>query len=280
MHPQVISPVPGDCPICGMALEPKVPDLEKSEEKELRRLLIRFAIALLLTVPILYLAMVHRFGFAQWILCTLVVFGAGSNIMLKAFRSFATLNLNMFSLIGLGVTVAYFYSAYNLTRAGPLYFEAAAAIMSLVLLGQWLEIRARKNTGEAIASLLRLAPAETALVLPNGEEKKVSLSHVKRGDTLLIRPGDKVPVDGLVVKGESWIDEAMLTGEALPVFKKAGDKITGGTVNTNGSLLMRAEKVGNATVLARIIAMVVQAARAALLCRNWPIAFRSFLCHS
>lgn len=259
MHPQVISPVPGDCPICGMALESKVPDLEKSEEKELRHLLIRFVIALLLSLPILYLAMRHRAGATQWILCTLAVFGAGSNIMLKAWRSFVTLNLNMFSLIGLGVSAAYFYSAYNATRAGPLYFEAAAVIMTLVLLGQWLEIRARKNTGEAIASLLRLAPAEAALVLPNGEEKNVLLSSVKRGDSLLIRPGDKVPVDGLVVKGESWIDESMLTGESLPVLKKAGDKITGGTVNTNGSLVMRAEKVGNATVLARIIAMVVQA---------------------
>jgi len=260
MHPQIIRFEPGDCPICGMALEPKTPAPEKGEDKELRQLTIRFVIALLLTLPILYFAMVAMGeGFIQFLFCTIVVFGAGSNIMLKGLRSFFSLNLNMFSLIGLGVAVAYFYSAFNLYRGQPLYFEAASVIMTLVLLGQWLEIRARKNTGEAIASLLRLAPAEAYQILPNGEEKKVPLSSVKKEDVLRIRPGDKIPVDGLVLEGESWVDESMLTGEPVPVFKKAGDKITGGTVNGNGSLLMRAEKVGSATVLARIIALVVEA---------------------
>lgn len=266
MHPQIQLPNPGDCPICGMALEAKGLEIDDAEAKQLKVWKLRCILAGLLTLPVVFIQMVlmrEDFTASLWLLffTTLVVFVAGWPIVLKAIKSVVTWNLNMFTLIGLGVGVAYFYSAYNVYRHNfhDLYFEAASAIMTLVLVGQWLEIRARKKTGDAIASLLKLVPHEALKLMGNGEEKVVPLTSLLVGDQVRIRPGEKIPVDGQVLKGQSWVDESMVTGEPIAVPKKEGDWLVGGTINGTGSLVMQVKKVGKDTLLARIVEMVLQA---------------------
>jgi P-type Cu+ transporter len=288
MHPEIRQDKPGNCPICGMALEPVSVAADAEEDhSEARDMFRRFWISSVLTLPILLLAMGHLIpGFHidnwinprlnQWIqlaLSTPVVLWAGWPFFVKGWRSVRTMHLNMFTLIALGVGAAYAYSlvavlAPNAFPAGlrthngvvPLYFEAAAVITVLVLLGQWLEARARTRTGAAIKALLQQA-AKTARVVRDGEEQELPVAHVKKGDVLRVRPGEKIPVDGTIVEGHSSIDESMITGESIPVEKKEGDKATGSTINQTGSFLMRAEQVGDETLLARIVKMVAEAQR-------------------
>ncbi|MGV7035032.1 heavy metal translocating P-type ATPase [Methylobacterium symbioticum] len=286
MHPQVRRAGPGSCPICGMALEPATPTLEEGPNLELidmtRRLWVSAALSLLLLV----LAMGHEL--LGWTLLsgavtTLVQFGLATPVVLwggwpffeRAWSSVRTRNLNMFTLIGLGVGVTYAYSAVAALAPGlfppsfrspmsgavPVYFEAAGVIVSLVLLGQVLELRARSATGRAIRALLGLAPKTARVVLQDGREEDVSLDLIEAGAILRVRPGEKVPVDGVVVEGRSVVDESMLTGEPVAVEKRLGDKVTGATVNGTGGFLMRAERVGQDTMLAQIVRMVSEAQR-------------------
>jgi Cu+-exporting ATPase len=288
MHPEVVRDGPGACPICGMALEPKTVTLEE-DTSELDDMSRRFWVCVVLTVPLVALAMLRHFPkgtellghtvmvWAPWIellLATPVVLWGGRPFFARAWASVVNRSLNMFTLIGLGVSVAYLYSlvATLLPRFFPpsfhdsmghvgVYFEAAAAIVTLVLLGQVMELRARSRTGAAIRALLGLAPKTAHLVDAKGREQDVPLEEVRPGNTLRIRPGEKVPVDGVVVEGSSNVDESMVTGEPVPVEKRAGDRLIGATVNATGSLLMRAERVGSETLLAQIVAMVAQAQR-------------------
>ena len=298
MHPQIRQPGPGNCPICGMALEPLAP-AASVENPELQNMSRRFRVALALTGPLLLLMVGPLLGLdvraaidrgaaaaglphltgVTWsqcleaLLATPVVLWAGWPFLERGWRSFRTWNLNMFSLIGLGVAVAYAFSVYALafpanlpaafrTEHGlPLYFEAAAVIVTLVLLGQVLELQARSKTSSAIGDLLKLAPTTAYLVAADGGEAEVPLDRVRVGDILRVKPGSNIPVDGVVTEGHSSVDEAMLTGEPIPVEKAAGSKVTGGTVNQTGSFLMRAERVGAETLLARIVQMVSEAAR-------------------
>lgn len=260
MHPQIVAQGPGDCPLCGMALEPKIPTLEQEDTKES----LQFWLSLLFTLPVVYIHMfAHDFPYGSWIqaICaTIVVFFTGWSVTSKAISSFATWNLNMFSLIGLGVTAAYFFSFFQLFyNSNQLYFEAVAVIYTLVLLGQWLEARARKNTGEAISSLLRLVPDTAILLSADGSEKSVPLEQIQIGDRLLILPGSKIPIDGKVVEGNSWVNESMITGESEPVKKIPFESVIGGTLNGTGAFTMEVEKVGKDTMLARIIDLVVKA---------------------
>lgn len=285
MHPEIVQKGPGACPLCGMALEPMEVTLEEdtSELDDMRR---RFKISLALALPLLLIAMsdmvpgldlAHRlgatlFGGIQFLLATPVVLWAGWPFFRLAFNSFKTLHLNMFSLIGLGTAAAYGFSVFALFFPGlipenfkahgmaPLYFEAAAVIITLVILGQVMELRARSQTGSAIKALLRLTP-ETAWRLRDGEAEEVSLSEVVVGDLLRVKPGEKIPVDGVVREGQSSVDESMVTGESLPVSKGVDDAVTGGTLNQQGLLLIEAQRVGKDTLLARIVDMVSQAAR-------------------
>jgi Cu2+-exporting ATPase len=299
MHPQIRQAGPGNCPICGMALEPLAPSAAAAENPELADMTRRFRVALALTVPLLLLAMgelvgvdaggaVDRIALAaglphlmsrtwaqslQALLATPVVLWAGWPFLERGWRSFRTWNLNMFSLIGLGVAAAYLFSVYALafpsslpeafrTEHGlPLYFEAAAVIVTLVLLGQMLELRARTKTSSAISELLKLAPATALRVARDGSDEEIPLDGVQVGDVLRVKPGAKVPVDGVVTDGASSVDESMLTGESIPAEKTPGAKVTGGTVNQTGSFLMRAERIGAETLLARIVQMVSEAAR-------------------
>ena len=285
MHPEIERDQPGDCPICGMALEPKTVSAEPDEESaELRDMTRRFWIGAALALPVFLLAMAHLFPSAphwvmaevsrwtQFILSTPVVLWAGWPFFVRGARSLRTLHFNMFTLIALGVGAAYAYSVVAMLAPGlfpasmsgmggvGIYFEAAAVIVVLVLLGQVLELRARSRTGTAIRALLNLAPA-TARLVENGDEREVPLDRVTVGATLRVRPGEKVPVDGVVLEGRSTVDESMLTGEPLPVQKAEGDGVTGGTINSTGSFLFRAERVGSETVLARIVHMVAEAQR-------------------
>ena len=288
MHPEIRQDKPGNCPICGMALEPVTVAPETEEEhSEARDMFSRFWISTALTLPVLLLAMGHLIpGFHidnwippklnQWVqfVCTApVVLWAGWPFFVRGWRSVRTLNLNMFTLIALGVGTAFAYSVVALlmpnafppalrTHGGvvPVYFEAAAVITTLVLLGQWLEARARTRTGAAIKALLQQA-AKTARVVRDGSEREIPVAQVKKGDVLRVRPGEKIPVDGVIVEGHSSIDESMISGESIPVEKKAGDKATGSTINQTGSFLMRAEQVGDETLLARIVKMVSEAQR-------------------
>ena len=285
MHPEIERDQPGDCPICGMALELKTISADAAENNsELIDMTRRFWIGTALTLPVFLLAMSHLIPSApswlsgdvsrwtQFLLSTPVVFWTGWPFFKRGWRSVQNRNPNMFTLIAMGVGVAYLYSAIVMLFPGALpaslphhgkigiYFEAAAMITVLVLLGQVLELRARSQTGSAVRSLLKLAPSTARLVL-NGEDRDVPLSDVKSGDRLRVRPGEKVPVDGSVIEGRSTIDESMLTGEALPVEKGPGDKVTGGTLNNSGSFAMEAEHVGQETVLARIVQMVSEAQR-------------------
>lgn len=290
MHPEVRQDHPGACPICGMALEPVAPTVRTGENAELRDMQRRFWWALALAVPVVVLAMgvyVPGFGptlerfvprvlsnWLQLVLTTPVVVWAGSIFFTRGWRSVVNRSLNMFSLIALGTGTAYLYSVVatvvpDVFPAGfrstggtvDTYFEAAAVITVLVLLGQVLELRAREQTGSAIRALLNLAPKTTRRLRDDGSDEEVTLDQVQVGDRLRVRPGDAIPVDGSVLEGRSNADESMVTGESMPVAKQAGDKVIGGTVNGTGALVMRAEKVGADTMLARIVVMVAEAQR-------------------
>ena len=279
MHPQIVRSEPGSCPICGMALEPMTPTGAEEENPELRNMTRRFWVGVVLSVPLLALAMSGPTGsrflvWPQFALATPVVLWGGWPFFQRGWASFVSRRLNMFSLIALGTGVAYAYSVVGaLTpqifpasfrgphRQVPLYFEAAAVIVTLVLLGQVLELRARSATNSAIRGLLDLAPKRARLVREDGSEDDIPLEQVMRGNHLRVRPGEKVPVDGVVVEGHSSVDESMITGEPVPAEKAPGDPVTGATVNTTGSFVMKAERVGSDTLLAQIIHMVAEAQR-------------------
>jgi len=276
MHPEIVRDKPGSCPICGMALEPMVASIEEDDNPELRDMQRRFWISLALTIPIFISAMAmstpgRPFEMA---LATPVVLWGGWPFFVRAWQSILNRNLNMFTLIGLGTAVAYFYSLAatlfpqlflgsfgNLGGQVPVYFEAAAVIVTLVLLGQVLELKARSRTGAAIKALIGLQPKTARLLRDEGSEVDVPLEQVKAGDLLRVRPGDKIPVDGVVLEGSSSVDESMISGEPIPVEKQAGARVTGATMNGTGSLVVRAERVGSQTLLAHIVRMVSEAQR-------------------
>ncbi len=284
MHPEVVRSGPGSCPICGMALEPRVPIAEE-ENAELIDMTRRFWIGAALTIPVLALAMLPEGLVARAIapgpravlellFATPVVLWAGWPFFERGYVSIRTLNLNMFTLISVGVGVAYVYSLVaallpsifppSLRDAHgmvPAYFEAAAVITVLVLLGQVLELRARHRTSGAIRALLGLSPRTARLIADDGSERDLPLEQVKPGDKLRVRPGEKIPVDGAVLEGASAVDESMITGEPIPVEKHAGDRVIGATVNASGALVIRAERVGADTLLAQIVRMVSAAQR-------------------
>ncbi len=287
MHPEFIRPGPGSCPICGMALEPRTITAQEEDNPELRDMTRRFWISLASTAPLLTVAMadmlpgmpVQRMlpnGWLRWIemaLATPVVLWGGWPFFQRAWTSIVNRATNMFTLIAMGTGVAYVYSLLatlfpqifpasfrEMSGTPALYFEAAAAITTLVLLGQVLELRARSRTGAAIRALLDLS-AKTARVLRDGGEEDIPLDQVKPGHRLRVRPGEKVPVDGIVLEGSSSVDESMITGESMPVSKGPGSRAIGATVNATGSFVMRAERVGSDTLLAQIVQMVSQAQR-------------------
>ncbi|MDD2581811.1 MAG: heavy metal translocating P-type ATPase [Desulfuromonadaceae bacterium] len=287
MHPDVRQDHPGSCPKCGMALEPVTSSGEEKNE-ELIGMSRRFWVCIALALPVFFLAMIadmmpawlpqwlsmHTVQWIECVLATPVVLWGGWPFFVRGWHSVLTWNLNMFTLIALGVSVAWSYSMVALLLPGifppimqmhgglvAVYFEAAAMITSLVLLGQVLELRARSRTNAAIQMLLGLAPNTARIVRENGTEEDIPLEQVQPGDTLRVRPGDKVPVDGTVIEGNSNIDESMVTGESIPVAKSKGEKLIGATVNGTGSLLMRAERVGSDTLLAQIVDMVAKAQR-------------------
>lgn len=254
MHPQIRQSKPGACPICGMALEARVYEEKNPELAWMSR---RFWIALALTLPIIILSSFDKYWGIQAILASLVVFCCGYFFFLRGWR-----RLNMFSLISLGVASAYIYSIVSFFRHGQyVYFEAAAVITTLVLLGQVLELQARSKTSQAIKQLLNLRPATATLISQDRREKTIPLEEVKRGDILRVRPGDKIPVDGVILEGSAVIDESLMTGESIPIDKKESDQVIGGTLNQSGSFLMIAQKVGSETVLARIVQLVSEAQR-------------------
>ena len=250
MHPEIVSAKPGPCPICGMALEPKALSASAEPNHELIDMQRRFLIAAVLTIPVLV-------GWAAAIFATPVVFWAGWPIWQRAWSSLRTRHLNMFTLIAMGAGAAYFYSLFGSIS----YFEPAAVIVTLVLLGQVLELRARAQTTEALRSLLNLTPKTARVVRKNGNEEDIPLENVRRGAILRVRPGETVPVDGTVTEGRSSVDESLITGESIPVEKGESSKLTGGTMNGSGTLLMQAERVGSETVLARIVQLVGEAQR-------------------
>lgn len=263
MHPEVRQKGPGSCPKCGMALEPETAQLDEGPNPELADMSRRFWSAAVLTAPILVLGMMDMQPVLQLLLATPVVLWAGWPLLQRGAASIVHRSLNMFTLIAMGVSVAYLYSLVSLVmRSGfPVYFEAASVITTLVLLGQVLELRARARTSSAIKSLLGMAPKTARVVAPGGGEGDVPLEKVRVGNILRVRPGEKVPVDGTLVDGASAVDESLISGEPLPVEKTPGSKVVGGTINTTGSFLMRAERVGHDTVLSRIVQMVAQAQR-------------------
>ncbi|MDA8388543.1 MAG: copper-translocating P-type ATPase [Nitrospiraceae bacterium] len=285
MHPEIVRDMPGSCPICGMALEPRAATPAEEENPELRSMSRRFWLSVVLTVPLVIIAMRAYLPFTrglhspvlEWIelaFATPVVLWGGWPFFVRGWQSVINRSPNMFTLIGLGISVSYSYSVVAVLFPGifPLsfrtaggevntYFEAAAFITTLVLLGQVLELRARSKTGAAIRRLLGLAPKTARRVLPDGTEEDVTLDLVRPGDLLRVRPGEKVPVDGVVEEGASSMDESMITGEPIPVEKKKGDRVIGATINGSGTLLMRAEKVGAETLLSQIVRMVADAQR-------------------
>jgi Cu+-exporting ATPase len=277
MCPGVFSDKPGDCPRCGMALEALRPLRDPSEDNaELRDMTRRFWVSLGLTLPVVVIAMLHLRGL-QWVellLAAPVVLWGGAKFFQRGWASILHRSLNMFTLIAIGTGVAWVYSVVATIAPGifpegfrdeagkvAVYFEAAAVITTLVLLGQVLELRARSKTSSAIRALLGLAPKTARVIRDDGSEEDVPLSEVQKGDRLRVRPGEKIPVDGEVLDGSSAVDESMLTGEAMPAKKKAGDRVVGGTVNGTGTFVMRAERVGGETVLAQIVRMVQEAQR-------------------
>jgi len=292
MHPQIVRDKPGNCPICGMALEPRTVTAEEQENPELRDMTRRFWVSALLSLPLLLIAMAphlgldlfgrlaspRTLGWIELILATPVVLWGGWPFFVRGWYSlgFSSMgrSLNMFTLIALGVGVAYVYSI--VARLAPglfpasfrnehgevgVYFEAAAVIVTLVLLGQVMELRARSRTGAAIKALLGLAPKTARRLREDGAEEDVPLDQIQPGDRLRVRPGEKVPVDGVVLEGASAVDESMVTGESIPVEKREGDRVIGATVNGRGGLVMRADKVGSETLLAQIVRMVGEAQR-------------------
>ncbi len=269
MHPEVRQIGPGSCPKCGMALEPAEFSFEASEERpnpEYADMKRRFLFAVVLTAPLLAISMaMPNLNWTTWVqfaLATPVVFWAGRPFFERAWASLIHRSPNMFTLIALGVGAAYIDSLVaGAFGSADLYFEPAAVITTLVLLGQVLELRARAQTGSAIRALLGLAPKTARRLRRDGSEEDVPLSAIRVGDRVRVRPGEKIPVDGAVVEGESSVDEAMLTGEPMPVVKAPGAKVTGGTVNQTGSFIMTAERVGAATMLAQIVALVAAAQR-------------------
>ena len=286
MHPEVEQIGPGACPKCGMDLEPKgLPAATGEDDPELRRMARRFQVAAAVTLPVFLLSMLPMVGvpvdrwlgptacrWLQFVLATPVVLWAGWPFFDRGFRSIVTGHLNMFTLIAIGTTAAYLFSVAALVfpqviphqfrhdGGPPLYFEAAAVIITLVLLGQLLELRARHRTGAAIRELLTLAPP-LARVVRDGTDRELPLAEVRVGDVLRVRPGEKIPVDGRLMDGESSVAEAMITGEPMPIEKRRGDAVIGGTLNQTGGFLMVADKVGQDTMLARIIALVAEAQR-------------------
>jgi Cu+-exporting ATPase len=288
MHPQIVRDSPGACPICGMALEPRTVSAVEEVNPELRDMTGRLWFAVALTVPLVSFAMSDLLPgdpLGRWMsmrarvlvelaLATPVCLWSAWPFFVRAALSVKNRSLNMFTLIGLGVGVAYAFSVVAALAPGlfppsfrgesgevAVYFEAASVIVSLVLLGQVLELRARSQTGAAVQKLLRLAPNSTRRVRDDGGEEDVALDAVRVGDRLRVRPGDRVPVDGIALEGRSSIDESMVSGEPIPVEKHPGDKVIGGTLNGTGTLVMRADKVGADTLLARIVAMVAEAQR-------------------
>jgi Cu+-exporting ATPase len=288
MHPEIVRDAPGACPICGMALEPLTITAEEPENEELRDMTRRFWIGVTLTIPILTIGMADVIpgrplervisptatAWAQLVLATPVVLWGGSPFFVRGWQSIVNRSLNMFTLIALGVSVAYVYSLVAMLAPGlfppsfrnesgtvGVYFEAAAVIVTLVLLGQVMELRARSHTGAAIRALLGLAPRTARRVREDGREEDVPLEHVHPGDRLRVRPGEKVPVDGVVVEGKSSVDESMVTGESIPVEKGPNARLIGATVNGTGSFIMQAERVGSDTLLAQIVNMVARAQR-------------------
>lgn len=287
MHPEIVRQEPGSCPICGMALEPRTVTTIEEDNPELHDMTRRFWVSVVLTIPLMGIAMADMLpgmpiqrvlssGVLPWIellLASPVVLWGGWPFFQRGWASIVNRSTNMFTLIAMGTGVAYFYSLVatlfpaifpasfrEMSGRPAVYFEAAAAIVTLVLLGQVLELRARSRTGAAIRALLNLAP-RTARVLRNGSEVDIQLDQVRVGDCLRVRPGEKVPVDGVVVEGRSSVDESMITGEAVPVEKIEDSRVVGATVNGSGSFVMRAERVGSETLLAQIVRMVSQAQR-------------------
>ena len=285
MHPEIVRDAPGACSICGMALEPRTVAVDE-DNPELRDMSRRFWLSLVFTVPVFLLGMSellpgmpvqralgHLLPWIEFVLATPVVLWAGWPLLERGWASVVNRSLNMFTLIALGTGVAYLFSVVATVAPGlipdtmrehgavPVYFEPAAFIVSLVLLGQVLELRARARTRGALKALLGLAPKMAHRLEQDGSERDVPLAEVQPGDQLRVRPGEKVPVDGIVVEGLSSVDESMVTGEPIPVEKGPGSKVTGGTVNGTGSLVMRAERVGEATLLAQIVRMVSEAQR-------------------
>ncbi len=288
MHPEIVRNEPGSCPICGMALEPKTITAEEEENPELLDMTRRLRVSAVLSVPLVVIAMRHYIPglsvidrllspeILKWlelILATPVVLWGAWPFFVRGWQSIVTWNLNMFTLIGLGVGLAYVYSIVAALFPGifpksfrgeggevGMYFEAAAVITTLVLVGQVLELRARTRTGAAIRALLGLAP-NTARRIDDGREEDVPIEQIRVGDLLRVRPGEKVPVDGTVTEGSSAVDESMITGEPIPASKQAGDRVIGATVNGTGTLVMKAEKVGSETLLAQIVHMVAEAQR-------------------
>jgi heavy metal translocating P-type ATPase len=286
MHPEIRQEGPGSCPICGMALEPEIATADAGPNPELIDMTRRFWIGLALTLPVFALEMGgHLTGLHQWlgqqmsnwiqlVLATPVVLWAGWPFFERGWASIRTRNLNMFTLIAIGTGVAWLYSVVGTVWPGlfpasmrghdgsvAIYFEAAAVITVLVLLGQVLELRAREQTSGAIRALLDLSPKMARRIRADGSDEDVSLEEVHAGDRLRVRPGERVPVDGEIVEGRSALDESMVTGESMPVTKTAGEKVIGGTMNQSGAFVMRADKVGRDTVLARIVQMVAEAQR-------------------
>ncbi|SFM49455.1 heavy metal translocating P-type ATPase [Thermodesulforhabdus norvegica] len=289
MHPEVVQDFPGTCPKCGMALEARDVAVEEGPNPEFLEMKRRFWGALIFVVPLMIVAMLHMIldigsGLPTWVLknhqylqlllATPVVVWAGWPFYVRAVQSLRYLSPNMFTLIGLGVLAAYLYSlvAVLFSRAFPesmrtpdgtvpVYFEASAMIILLVIVGQLLEIKAREKTGQAIKALLGLAPKTARKISEDGSEADIPLDSVQKGDLLRVRPGEKIPVDGLVIEGSSNVDESMISGEPLPVQKKPGDMVIGGTLNGNGTMIIRAERVGSEMLLSRIVRLVSEAQR-------------------
>src|SRR5437899_630116 len=288
MHPQIVRDAPGSCPICGMALEPRTVGAVEGPDPELVDMTRRFWTALVLTLPLLAFVMGDMLpgqplrhlipgrvsAWLQLVLATPVVLWAGWPFFQRGWASVVNRSLNMFTLIALGTGMAYVYSVVGALAPGlfpasfrthggevGLYFEAAAVITVLVLLGQVLELKARSQTSSAIRALLRLAPKTARLIKPDGQEEDVPLEHIQVGHRLRVRPGERVPVDGMVEEGTTAVDESMITGESIPVEKTVGVRVTGGTINGTGGIVMVAERVGRDTMLARIVQMVSEAQR-------------------
>ena len=288
MHPEIVRSEPGSCPICGMALEPRTVSGGEGRNEELEDMSHRFKIGLILTIPLLLLAMsdlipgqplqhavsMRLLTFIQLLLATPVVIWGGWPFFQRGWSSIINRSLNMFTLIAIGTGVAYGYSViaaffpeiFPASFRGHgdqvgVYFEVSATIVVLVLLGQVLELRARSQTSSAIKALLGLAPKTARVVRDNGDEEEISLDHIHPGDKLRVRPGERIPVDGVILEGTSAVDESMVTGEPIPVEKSTGDKVTGGTVNGTGGFIMQAERVGSETLLAQIVRMVSEAQR-------------------